>query len=68
MTGWNWLTRIIIGYEEINAVHFPSSLVSVLPQLLSMAVGIDLHSRHGAILACAEVTHALYKLGLQTDR
>ncbi|XP_035036046.2 tubulin-specific chaperone D isoform X2 [Hippoglossus stenolepis] len=41
---------------------------TVLPQLLSMAVGIDLHSRHGAILACAEVTHALYKLGLQTDR
>ncbi|XP_078140613.1 tubulin-specific chaperone D [Centroberyx gerrardi] len=41
---------------------------TVLPQLLPMAMGIDLHGRHGAILACAEVTHALYKLGTQTDR
>ncbi|KAM6904829.1 LOW QUALITY PROTEIN: tubulin-specific chaperone D [Xenentodon cancila] len=41
---------------------------TVLPQLLSMAVGIDLHGRHGAILACGEVTHALYKLGLQNNR
>ncbi|XP_016895946.1 tubulin-specific chaperone D isoform X2 [Cynoglossus semilaevis] len=41
---------------------------TVLPKLLSMAVGMDLQSRHGAILACAEVTHALYKLGLQTNR
>uniref|UniRef100_A0A7N8WQW6 Tubulin-specific chaperone D n=1 Tax=Mastacembelus armatus TaxID=205130 RepID=A0A7N8WQW6_9TELE len=41
---------------------------TVLSQLLPMAVGIDLHGRHGAILACAEITHALYKLGLQTNR
>ncbi|KAM7387217.1 hypothetical protein PAMA_009704 [Pampus argenteus] len=41
---------------------------TVLPQLLPMAVGIDLHCRHGAILACAEITHALYKLGLETNR
>ncbi|KAG7242810.1 hypothetical protein INR49_018065 [Caranx melampygus] len=41
---------------------------TVLPQLLPMAVGLDLHSRHGAILACAEITHALYKLSLQTNR
>ncbi|XP_023284046.1 tubulin-specific chaperone D-like [Seriola lalandi dorsalis] len=41
---------------------------TVLPQLLPVAVGLDLHSRHGAILACAEITHALYKLGLQTNR
>ncbi|TNN71512.1 Tubulin-specific chaperone D [Liparis tanakae] len=41
---------------------------TVLPQLLPMAVGFDLHGRHGAILACAEITHALYKLGLQTNR
>ncbi|KAE8283277.1 Tubulin-specific chaperone D Beta-tubulin cofactor D Tubulin-folding cofactor D [Larimichthys crocea] len=41
---------------------------TVLPQLLPMAVGIDLQGRHGAILACAEITHALYKLGLQTNR
>uniref|UniRef100_A0A3P8S6M8 Tubulin-specific chaperone D n=1 Tax=Amphiprion percula TaxID=161767 RepID=A0A3P8S6M8_AMPPE len=41
---------------------------TVLPQLLTVAVGMDLHSRHGAILACGEVTHALYKVGLQTNR
>ncbi|XP_068433983.1 tubulin-specific chaperone D isoform X2 [Clinocottus analis] len=41
---------------------------TVLPQLLPMAVGFDIHGRHGAILACAEITHALYKLGLQTNR
>ncbi|XP_033827733.1 tubulin-specific chaperone D [Periophthalmus magnuspinnatus] len=41
---------------------------TVLPRLLPMAVGIDLHTRHAAILACAEITHALYKLGLQTNR
>ncbi|XP_071329122.1 tubulin-specific chaperone D isoform X2 [Trachinotus anak] len=41
---------------------------TVMPQLLPMAVGLDLHSRHGAIMACAEITHALYKLGLQTNR
>ncbi|XP_026207932.1 tubulin-specific chaperone D [Anabas testudineus] len=41
---------------------------TVLPQLLPVAVGMDLHGRHGAILACAEITHALYKLGVQTNR
>ncbi|XP_066530722.1 tubulin-specific chaperone D [Hoplias malabaricus] len=41
---------------------------AVLPQLLQMATGMDLHGRHGAILACAEVTHALYKLGAQSNR
>ncbi|XP_037544964.1 tubulin-specific chaperone D [Nematolebias whitei] len=41
---------------------------TVLPQLLTMAVGLDLHGRQGAILACGEITHALYKLGLQTNR
>ncbi|KAF6727713.1 Tubulin-specific chaperone D [Oryzias melastigma] len=41
---------------------------TVLPQLLKMAVGMDLHSRHGAILACGEIAHALYKVGLQTNR
>lgn len=43
-------------------------LASVLPQLLPVAVGIDLYGRHGAILACAEITYALYKLGIQTNR
>ncbi|XP_018612847.2 tubulin-specific chaperone D [Scleropages formosus] len=40
----------------------------VLPQLLTMATNMDLHGRHGAILACAEIIYALYKLGSPTDR
>uniref|UniRef100_A0AAY4BLW0 Tubulin-specific chaperone D n=1 Tax=Denticeps clupeoides TaxID=299321 RepID=A0AAY4BLW0_9TELE len=35
---------------------------TVLPQLLPKATAKDLHTRHGAILACAEITHALSKL------
>uniref|UniRef100_A0A8C6YG06 Tubulin-specific chaperone D n=1 Tax=Naja naja TaxID=35670 RepID=A0A8C6YG06_NAJNA len=34
--------------------------------LLPLAVGIDLHTRHGAILACAEITHALKVLKSKT--
>ncbi|XP_066442749.1 tubulin-specific chaperone D [Eleutherodactylus coqui] len=41
---------------------------SVFPRLLPLATGTDLHTRHGAILACAEVTHALYKLAVQNNR
>ncbi|XP_075702014.1 tubulin-specific chaperone D [Rhinoderma darwinii] len=41
---------------------------SVLPRLLPLATGSDLHTRHGAILACAEITHALYKLAAQKNR
>ncbi|XP_013361458.1 PREDICTED: tubulin-specific chaperone D isoform X2 [Chinchilla lanigera] len=40
----------------------------VLPALLLMTLSPDLHTRHGAILACAEVTYALYKLAVQSDR
>uniref|UniRef100_A0A8D2D2J7 Tubulin-specific chaperone D n=1 Tax=Sciurus vulgaris TaxID=55149 RepID=A0A8D2D2J7_SCIVU len=39
-----------------------------LPALLSMALSSDLHTRHGAILACAEITYALFKLAAQRDR
>ncbi|KAM6469790.1 tubulin-specific chaperone D isoform 2-T3 [Liasis olivaceus] len=40
----------------------------VLPKLLPLAVGIDLHTRHGAILACAEITHALSLLAEENKR
>uniref|UniRef100_A0A670K6L8 Tubulin-specific chaperone D n=1 Tax=Podarcis muralis TaxID=64176 RepID=A0A670K6L8_PODMU len=39
-----------------------SVYIAVLPKLLPLAIGTDLHTRHGAILACAEITHALSKL------
>ncbi|KAM9296416.1 tubulin-specific chaperone D [Gastrophryne carolinensis] len=41
---------------------------SVLPRLLPLTTGSDLHTRHGAILGCAEVTHALCKLAVQSNR
>uniref|UniRef100_A0A3Q2PHB4 Tubulin-specific chaperone D n=1 Tax=Fundulus heteroclitus TaxID=8078 RepID=A0A3Q2PHB4_FUNHE len=41
---------------------------TVIPKdALSLPVGVDLHGRHGAILACGEITHALYKVALQTN-
>ncbi|XP_053309176.1 tubulin-specific chaperone D [Spea bombifrons] len=40
----------------------------VLPRLLPLATGSDLHTRHGAILACAEITHALYKMASKSNR
>ncbi|XP_069510643.1 tubulin-specific chaperone D isoform X2 [Ambystoma mexicanum] len=41
---------------------------NVLPRLLPAAVGLDLHTRHGAIMACAEVTHALCNLAKEKNR
>ncbi|XP_072259692.1 tubulin-specific chaperone D [Pyxicephalus adspersus] len=41
---------------------------TVLPQLLPLATSTDLHTRHGAILACAEIIHALYKLAVQSNK
>nr|XP_045015131.1 tubulin-specific chaperone D [Jaculus jaculus] len=46
---------------EYSATH-------VFPVLLLMTLSSDLHTRHGAILACAEVTSALYKLAAQSSR
>ncbi|XP_008586512.1 PREDICTED: tubulin-specific chaperone D isoform X1 [Galeopterus variegatus] len=46
---------------EYSATH-------VFPRLLSMTLSPDLHTRHGAVLACAEVTYALYKLAAQENR
>ncbi|KAL1779263.1 tubulin-specific chaperone D [Sigmodon hispidus] len=40
----------------------------VFPELLLMTLSPDLHTRHGAILSCAEVTYALYKLASQNNR
>ncbi|XP_057570643.1 tubulin-specific chaperone D isoform X2 [Hippopotamus amphibius kiboko] len=40
----------------------------VFPRLLSMTQSPDLHTRHGAVLACAEVAHSLYTLAVQRGR
>ncbi|XP_063511939.1 tubulin-specific chaperone D isoform X14 [Pongo pygmaeus] len=44
------------------------SATQVLPRLLSMTLSPDLHTRHGSILACAEVAYALYKLAARENR
>jgi hypothetical protein len=33
-----------------------------MPKILPLTTGIDLYLRHGAILAVAEITHALAKV------
>ncbi|KAI5277353.1 Tubulin-Specific Chaperone D [Manis pentadactyla] len=46
---------------EYSAAH-------VFPRLLSMTQSPDLHTRHGAVLACAEVTRSLCGLAMQEGR
>nr|XP_005887835.1 PREDICTED: tubulin-specific chaperone D isoform X2 [Bos mutus] len=40
----------------------------VFPRLLSMTQSPDLHTRHGAVLACAEVARSLHTLAMQQGR
>ncbi|XP_060027662.1 tubulin-specific chaperone D isoform X2 [Erinaceus europaeus] len=40
----------------------------VFPRLLSMTQSLDLHTRHGAVLACAEVALSLHRLAAQEGR
>uniref|UniRef100_A0A4W3JIF9 Tubulin-specific chaperone D n=1 Tax=Callorhinchus milii TaxID=7868 RepID=A0A4W3JIF9_CALMI len=49
--------------------HAPEYMANTaLPQLLVLATGMDLNTRHGAILACAEIIFALYKLSVENNR
>ncbi|XP_018409145.1 PREDICTED: tubulin-specific chaperone D [Nanorana parkeri] len=41
---------------------------TVLPHFLPLATSTDLHTRHGAILGCAEIVHALYKLAVHNNK
>uniref|UniRef100_A0A8D2ML61 Tubulin-specific chaperone D n=1 Tax=Zonotrichia albicollis TaxID=44394 RepID=A0A8D2ML61_ZONAL len=61
-----YLTISVIRELSTKALHnitpqAPEYMANVvLPRLLPLSVGSDLHTRHGAILACAEITHALF--------
>ena len=55
---------IVVMPIVVTYVNF----VAVLPKLLPLAVGTDLHTRHGAILACAEITLALKELAEENKR
>ena len=41
---------------------------TILPDILEGCTSIDLNERHGAILAAAEITHQLAKLGLSDNK
>ena len=41
---------------------------AVLPKLLPQAMSADLYTRHGAVLAVAELSHALHKQSAQNGR
>ncbi|XP_077980737.1 tubulin-specific chaperone D-like [Glandiceps talaboti] len=41
---------------------------TVLPASIPLATGMDLNSRHGNLVAAAEITHALYKLAVDSNR
>uniref|UniRef100_A0A8C5YCS2 Tubulin-specific chaperone D n=1 Tax=Microcebus murinus TaxID=30608 RepID=A0A8C5YCS2_MICMU len=55
------LSNLAPRAPEYSATH-------VLPRLLSMTRSPDLHTRHGALLACAELTYALYRLAAREGR
>uniref|UniRef100_A0A8C0APJ8 Tubulin-specific chaperone D n=1 Tax=Buteo japonicus TaxID=224669 RepID=A0A8C0APJ8_9AVES len=69
-----YLTISVIRELSTKALHnltqrAPEYMANVvLPRLLPLSVGTDLHTRHGAILACAEITHALCKLAEENNR
>uniref|UniRef100_A0A8V5HF58 Tubulin-specific chaperone D n=1 Tax=Melopsittacus undulatus TaxID=13146 RepID=A0A8V5HF58_MELUD len=69
-----YLTISVIRELSTKALHNLTPRASeymanvVLPRLLPLSVGTDLHTRHGAILACAEITHALCKLAEENNR
>ncbi|XP_060109373.1 tubulin-specific chaperone D [Heteronotia binoei] len=67
---WNCAIRELSAKALHNLTpQAPEYVTSfVLPKLLPLAVGTDLHTRHGAILACAEITHALSKLAEENER
>ncbi|XP_070581206.1 tubulin-specific chaperone D-like [Ptychodera flava] len=41
---------------------------TILPSLIPLATGIDLNSRHGSVLAVAEITHALYNIAVESKK
>uniref|UniRef100_A0A5F8HJD6 Tubulin-specific chaperone D n=1 Tax=Monodelphis domestica TaxID=13616 RepID=A0A5F8HJD6_MONDO len=53
---------------SVNIAGFFLAYFAVFPKLLPLAMCSDLHTRHGAVLACAEITYALYKLATEKNR
>ncbi|NXO63273.1 TBCD protein, partial [Phainopepla nitens] len=68
------VTMKINHWDSVIRELATKALHNITPQapeylgLLPLSVGSDLHTRHGAILACAEITHALCKLAQENNR
>ncbi|KAM5305967.1 tubulin-specific chaperone D isoform 2-T2 [Glossophaga mutica] len=67
---WDGVIRELSAKALCNLVRWAPeySATQVLPRLLSMTRSPDLHARHGAVLACAEVAHSLCALAVQQNR
>uniref|UniRef100_A0A4W3JSU0 Tubulin-specific chaperone D n=1 Tax=Callorhinchus milii TaxID=7868 RepID=A0A4W3JSU0_CALMI len=67
---WDCAIRELTAKSLHNLTqHAPEYMANTaLPQLLVLATGMDLNTRHGAILACAEIIFALYKLSVENNR
>ncbi|XP_053517293.1 tubulin-specific chaperone D isoform X4 [Artibeus jamaicensis] len=67
---WDGVIRELSAKALCNLVQRAPeySATQVFPRLLSMTRSPDLHTRHGAVLACAEVAHSLCALAVLQDR
>ncbi|XP_053767028.1 tubulin-specific chaperone D isoform X2 [Desmodus rotundus] len=67
---WDGVIRELSAKALCNLVQRAPeySATEVFPRLLSMTRSPDLHTRHGAVLACAEVAHSLCTLAVQENR
>ncbi|CAG2198684.1 TBCD [Mytilus edulis] len=61
---WDGIIRDLSaqGLHKLTSCSPDYMASQVLPKMLPMTTGIDLYLRHGAILAVAEITHALSKV------
>lgn len=61
---WDGIIRDLSaqGLHKLTSCSPDYMASQVLPKVLPMTTGIDLYLRHGAILAVAEITHALSKV------
>ncbi|KAB0361116.1 hypothetical protein FD754_005272, partial [Muntiacus muntjak] len=67
---WDGAIRELAAKALRNLAHRAPEHTArdVFPRLLSMTQSPDLHTRHGAVLACAEVARSLHTLATQQGR
>lgn len=65
---WDRLDRLKHTFLLIILKLLRFAFFKVFPKMLSQTNSIDLNTRHGNILGCAEVVHALYLWARQNER